>query len=46
MQHRPILSVGSFLIKDYVLGLFHQDEKRFGETAGMQCAWMALTASC
>ena len=46
MQHRPILSVGFFLVNDYVLGSFHQDEKRFGKTAGMQCAWMVLTASC
>ena len=38
MQHRPILSVGFFLVNDYVLGSFHQDEKRFGKTAGMQCA--------
>ena len=46
MQEEPILSVESFSIKDYVLGSFHQGDKRFGETAGTQCACMALTALC
>ena len=46
MQQEPILSIESFLIKDCVLGSFHQGDKRFGETAGTQCACMALTALC
>ena len=46
MQQEPILSIESFLIKDSVLGSFHQGDKRFGETAGTQCACMALTALC
>ena len=40
------MSVGSFLIKNYVLRSFHQSDKRFGETAGIQCACIALTALC
>ena len=46
MQQEPILSIESFLIKDCVLGSFHQGDKRFGETAGIRCACMALTALC
>ena len=40
------MSVGSFLIKNYVLRSFHQGDKRFGETAGIQCACIALTELC
>ena len=43
MQQEPILSIES-LIKDCMLGSFHQDDKPFGETAGAQCACMSLTA--
>ena len=46
MQQEIPFSVESFSFKDYVLGSFHQGDKRFGETAGMQCACMALTALC
>ena len=46
MQQEPILSIESFLIKDCVLGSFHQGDKRFGETAGIRYACMALTALC
>ena len=45
MQQEPILSIES-LIKDCMLGSFHQDDKPFGETAGAQCACMSLTALC
>ena len=45
MQQEPILSFES-LIKDCVLGSFHQGDKPFGETAGAQCGCVALTASC
>ena len=38
--------MGSFLIKNYVLRSFHQGDKRFGETAGIQCACIALTELC
>ena len=46
MQQEPMLSTEFFLIKDYVLGSFHQIDKGFGKTAGMQCACMALIALC
>ena len=46
MQQEPILSTEFFLIKDYVLGSFHQSDKGFVKTAGMQCACMALIALC
>ena len=45
MQQEPIFSIES-LIKDCVLGSFHQGDKPFGEIAGAQCACMALTALC
>lgn len=41
-----ILSVGSFLIKDYVLGSFHQGDKHFGETVGIQCACITVNVLC
>ena len=45
MHKKPTLSVES-LIKDYVLGSFHQGDKRFDGTAGIHCVCMTLTALC
>ena len=45
MQQEPILSIES-LIKDCMLGSFHQGDKPFGETVEALCACMALTALC
>ena len=45
MQQAPILPIES-LIKNCVLSSFHQGDRRFGETAGTQCACVALTALC
>ena len=45
MQQEPILSI-ECLIKDCMFGSFHQGDKPFVETAGAQCACMALTELC